>query len=172
MTQKKADYSRDAGGAAIGARLRRLSERFDRETAQIYAAHGVHFEQRWFGLLNQLVLNGPMTVGEIASVLHLTHASISQARRALEDAELIVALHDEADGRRRPLALTEGGKALVTQLAPLWQALSDCAEELNAQAGNVIRLLDRLEDALDARSLFNRVGDRVAIPLKVPYSQA
>lgn len=161
ITDGNADYSRAAGGAAIGARLRRLSERFDRETAQIYKARRVHFEQRWFGLLNQIVLNGPMTVGEIASVLHLSHVSISQARRALEDAGLIVALRDHADGRRRLLTLTESGKALVNQLAPLWQALNECAEELNTQAGNVVRLLDRLEDALDARSLFSRVEDRI-----------
>lgn len=164
MTRKHEDYSREAGGAAIGARLRRLSERFDRETAQIYAAQHVRFEQRWYGILNQLVLNGPMAVGEIAAVLRVTHVSVSQARRALEGAGLIQALSDGTDARRRRLALTDGGQALVTKLAPLWQALSDIAAELNAEAGDLVRQLDRLEDALNARSLFDRVGDRVPNP--------
>jgi len=158
MTVRQADYSREAGGAAIGARLRRLSERFDRETAQIYAAQGVRFEQRWFGILNQIVLNGPMTVGEIAAALRVTHVSVSQARRALEGEGLLQALSDETDARRRPLALTGDGQALVTKLAPLWQALSRSAEELNAEADDLVRLLDRLEDALDARSLAERVA--------------
>lgn len=164
MTGKPADYSREAGGAAIGARLRRLSERFDRETAQIYAAHHIHFEQRWYGILNQLVLNGPMTVGEIAAALRVTHVSISQARRALESAGLIQALSDETDARKRRLKLTGQGQALVTKLAPLWQALSDSAEELNAEVGDLARLLDSLEDALHLRSLFDRVADRIGIP--------
>lgn len=163
MMAKQTDYNREAGGAAIGARLRRLSERLDRETAQIYAAHRVHFEQRWFGILNQLVLNGPMTVGEIAAVLRVTHVSVSQARRALASAGLIQALSDEADARRRRLDLTVDGQALVSKLAPLWQALSNSAAELNAEAGDLVCLLDRLEDRLDTRSLFDRVGDHVGI---------
>jgi DNA-binding MarR family transcriptional regulator len=163
VTGKPADYSRTAGGAALGARLRRLSDRFDRDTAQIYAARGLRFEQRWFGILNQVVLNGPMTVGEIAAALRITHVSVSQARRALEGAGLLEALSDEADARRRPLALTPNGEAFVASLAPLWKALSDSAEELNAEADDLVRLLDRLEDALDARTLFDRVAARVSL---------
>ena len=45
-------------GAALAARLRRLSERFDRDATKLYAAQNIRFEQRWYGLLNQLVLNG------------------------------------------------------------------------------------------------------------------
>lgn len=157
------DYSRAAGGAALGARLRRLSERFDRETAQIYAAHGVRFEQRWFGLLNQIVLNGPMTVGEIAEALAITHVSVSQSRRALEGAGLVSAASDPSDARRRLLALTPEGEALVASLKPLWQALGDCAEELNAAAGNLVSLLDRLEDALEEHTLFERVAARIGM---------
>lgn len=160
MTGKPADYSRAAGGAALGARLRRLSDRLDRETAQIYVAQGFRFEQRWFGILNQIVLNGPMTVGEIAAALRITHVSVSQARRALEGAGLIRSLSDETDARRRPLALTADGQAFVASLAPLWKALSESAEELNAEADNLVRLLDTLEDALDARTLSDRVAAR------------
>lgn len=164
MTDRPADYSRDAGGAAIGARLRRLSERIDRETAQIYAARGVRFEQRWYGILNQVVLNGPMSVTEIAATLRVTHVSVSQARQALEAAGLVKTSSDEADARRRLIALTASGRALVKKVAPLWQALSDSAAALDAEAGNLVRLLDRLEDALDAQSLEDRVQERIGGP--------
>jgi DNA-binding MarR family transcriptional regulator len=162
MTEKRKDYSRAAGAGALGARLRRLSERFDRETAQIYAAQGIYFEQRWFGILNQIVLNGPMTVGEIAETLCITHVSVSQARRALEGAGLIQILEDKTDARRRPISLSSKGEGLVASLAPLWAALSESAEELDAEAGNLVRLLDRLEDALDEHTLSQRVGARIA----------
>ena len=43
------DFPSRSGGAAIGARLRRLSDRIDREADGLYAAFGIDFEQRWFG---------------------------------------------------------------------------------------------------------------------------
>ena len=157
----RSDYSRAARGAALGARLRRLSERLDRECTRVYSALGAQFEQRWYGGLNQIVLNGPMTVGEIAASLHVTHVSVSQARRSLETAGFVQNIDDAADARRRPITLTARGKALVAQFTPLWQALSESAEELNAEAGDVVALLDRLDDALDARSLFDRAVARI-----------
>lgn len=158
------DYSRAARGAALGARLRRLSERLDRESARVYSSLGTQFEQRWYGILNQIVLNGPMTVGEIAASLRMTHASVSQARRSLETAGFVESLNDSTDARRRPIALTSQGQVLVAELAPVWRALGDGAAELNAEAGDVVALLDRLDDALDARSLFDRVAAGIAGP--------
>ncbi len=157
MTQRS-DYSRAIGGAALGARLRRLSERIDRDVATIYAAHGIRFEQRWFGLLNQIVLNGPMSVGEIAAALRITHVSVSQSSQSLGEAGLIRSLPDPIDARRRRLELTEDGERLVAELSRLWRALDEAAIELDAEAGNVVKLLDRLDDALDSESLPERVG--------------
>src|SRR3990167_7377692 len=84
------DYTRRVGGEAIAARLRRLSEALDGDTARVYAALGIDFEQRWFGVLNQIALSGPMTVGELAAVLRITHVSVSQTRRSLETAGILV----------------------------------------------------------------------------------
>ncbi len=164
MVERSPDFSRGAGGAALGARLRRLSDRIDRDSTRIYAVRGTHFEQRWFGILNQVALHGPMTVGEIAAALRITHVSVSQARRSLEQAGLVESLSDAFDARRRPIALSEAGRALVAELTPLWRALDAVAEELNAESGDVVALLDRLEDALDARSLFDRVATRCGAP--------
>ena len=49
------DYSRGFGGGALGARLRRASERIDRDSTRVYAALDIRFEQRWYGVLRQLV---------------------------------------------------------------------------------------------------------------------
>lgn len=156
-----ADYSRMAGGAALGARLRRLSERIDRESTRVYAAFGIKFEQRWFGILNQIILNGPMTVGDIAMTLRMTHVSVSQARRSLEARGFVYSLSDEKDARRRPIALTPRGQALTMELSALWQALGEGAAELNAEAGDLIPLLNRLDDALSRRSLLDRTLARI-----------
>jgi DNA-binding MarR family transcriptional regulator len=157
-----ADYSRSFGGAALAARLRRISERFDRDGTRVYAAHNVRFEQRWYGILRQLIANGPMSVVEIAEALQISHASVSEARRSLERAHIIVSTPDPKDGRRRALSLTEEGRRLVNRLTPLWEDFNTVASELNDEAGDVVRLLDRLEDALARQSMYDRIMARAA----------
>ena len=157
----EADYSRSKGGQALGARLRRLSERIDGDSTRIYAARGVAFEQRWFGVLNQMILKGPTTVGEIAATMRITHVSVSQACRSLEKAGIIRSTADPADARRRTLSLTPTGDALVRQLTPLWEAFNAAAADLNDEAGDVVAALDRLEDALARKSAFDRIVERI-----------
>lgn len=153
------DFSRDAGSSALGARLRRLSEQFDRDATRVYAARGIAFEQRWFGPLNQIVRNGPLTIGEIAQKLRITHVSVSQAARSLEAAGLVVSHADASDGRRRVVSLTPEGHARVRELAPMWAAFDTAAAVLDREAGDVVQALDRLDDALARRSLFERIVD-------------
>jgi DNA-binding MarR family transcriptional regulator len=161
-TTPQDDYSRRLGGAALGARLRRLSEAIDGDATRAYGTLDVTFEQRWFGVLNQLVLHGPLTVGELAIRLRITHVSVSQTRASLEKAGLAQTTADPEDARRRRLALTPAGAALVGRLRPLWRALEAAALDLDAEAQAVTAALDRLEDALARRSLYQRVLDHLA----------
>ena len=155
------DYARSLGGAGIGARLRRLSEQIDGDAARVYATLGIDFEQRWFGVLNQLALNGPATVGELALKLRITHASVSQTRDSLEKAGLIKSKVDKIDARRRRLELTAAGRRLVLRLKSLWQYFEEAALELAAEARDLMASLDRLDDALERQSMLERIMKRV-----------
>ncbi len=155
------DYTRSVGGAALGTRLRRLSEVIDRDATRVYATLGIDFEQRWFGVINQLAINGTATVGEIASSLGITHVSVSQTRQSLEKAGLVRAEADPADGRRSRLVLTAKGRALVEQLSPLWVAMADAAADLDAEAGEIVKRLDQLDIALKRKALFDRIMARL-----------
>jgi DNA-binding MarR family transcriptional regulator len=155
------DYVRDQAGAALGARLRRLSDRIDREADALYQALNLDFEQRWFGFVNQLVLHQTRTVGEIAGALGVTHVAVSQVRSALAERGLIVAEIDPADSRKRVLKLSAAGKRLALKLAPIWGALNEAARDLDSEANGVAHALERLESALDRRSLTNRVQSRL-----------
>jgi DNA-binding MarR family transcriptional regulator len=157
------DYVSEMGGAALGARLRRLTAAIDADAARLYAARDVRFEQRWFGVINQLALAGPLSVRDLADALGISHASVSETRRSLEQAGLIMAETDPADARRRVLTLTPSGLALVAQLRPLWRAFDQAARELDAEAGEVTRALARLEAALGRRSLYQRVSAIVEV---------
>lgn len=157
----RSDYTTQAGGAALGARLRRLSSTIDADSARLYAAFGVEFEQRWFGVVNQLALNGPMTVSELGVALRITHVSVSQTRDSLTKAGLVQSAPHDSDARKRTLSLTRTGTALVARLQPLWKAFDDAARTLDAEAGHVASALDRLDAALDQRSMFDRIMERL-----------
>lgn len=156
------DYNQQQAGASIGARLRRLSERIDRDANRVYASLGLEFEQRWMGTLNQLHLNGNMSVNEVAAALGISHPSVSQTRRSLLDVGLIAELPDPDDARRRTLALTVAGKSLVARLLPVWAALDVAALALNAEAGDLVSGLTKLDRALNQQSLFERVSAELA----------
>ena len=153
------DAVRAHGAAALGGRLRRLSDRIDREAKALYEKRGVAFEQRWFPVFNCLRSGEPMSVTDLADRLQVSHVSISVTRGALEKEGLVGSRADERDGRRRVLALTDKGMALARQLAPLFDALDKAAIELNAEAGDAIAAIDRLEDALERKPLSRRVED-------------
>lgn len=153
---KSDDYTQRSGAAALGARLRRLSERIDRDAGRLYAELDVKFEQRWFGVLNQLDLNGPRSVGELAVALGVTHVAVSQVRQTLVAEGLVAEDRDPRDGRSRVLRLTGEGRALVLRLSPAWTALAAAAVELNAEAQDALAALERLEAALDRSSILER----------------
>lgn len=154
------DYVAEMGGAALGARLRRLSATIDADASRVYAASGIRFEQRWFGVINQLAL-APSSVRQLADLLGITHASISETRQSLERAGLVTSEADPGDARRRLLALSPAGRALVAQLRPLWNAFDDAARELDDEAGGVTEALASLEQALAQRSLYERIAAMV-----------
>lgn len=149
-------YTENAGGAALASRLRRLSERLDREVSQFYDGFDVTFEQRWFGMLNLIDRFGPVSVGEVAAALVISHASVSQTRDSLHKSGLVEETADPNDRRRRTLRLTAKGADLVKKLKPVWDALSASAMELNAEAGDLVAAITRLEQALERRSVAQR----------------
>jgi MarR family transcriptional regulator, organic hydroperoxide resistance regulator len=156
------DYTRKYGPAAIGARLRRLSESIDEDAGRIYVDLGIDFQQRWVGILEQLHNRGAQPVGELAVSLGIRHSSVSQTRRSLEEAGLVESQVDPQDGRSRLLRLSGSGKELVRRLQPLWKILNATSLELDQEADHVIAALDRLDRALERLSLYDRVRQKLA----------
>ena len=154
--QRNEDGVEKYGALALGGRLRRLSDRIDRDAKSIYEKMGIEFEQRWFPVFNCLRSGKAMSVTEIADYLRISHVSVSVTRKSLEAAQLVTSIADEKDGRRFNLALTEKGEALSEELGPLFEALDLAAADLNAEAGNAIAAIARLEDALDRKSVAER----------------
>jgi len=151
------DHTRKYGPAAIGARLRRLSESIDEDAGRVYAELGVTIQQRWVGILEQLAGADALSVGELATMLGIRHSSVSQTRRSLEEAGLVESEADPNDARSRRLRLSTAGKKLVRRLEPLWEILNQTSVELDKEAKQVVDALDRLDKALARVSLYERV---------------
>lgn len=149
------------GPAAIGARLRRLSEVIDEDAGRIYTELGIDFQQRWVGILEQLALHGSLSVSELADYLGIRHSSVSQTRRSLEESGLVSSEIDPVDARSRRLRLSPLGKKLVRRLEPLWEGLNAISIELNIEAGNVVEALDRLDRALQKASIYERMQQKL-----------
>lgn len=146
------------GAGAFGTTLRRLSERLDREVQAIYRDAGFRFEPRWFAVFTALRDHGPLTVGELAQRLGISHPAVSQVRAALQQEGLIDSLPDPADGRSHRLALSAHGVRTAQQLAPLWAAIQTATEQLLAQtAPGLLAELHTFNQGLDARGLRDRV---------------
>jgi MarR family transcriptional regulator, organic hydroperoxide resistance regulator len=159
------DFIRAHGNAGIGARLRRLSDRLDREANAVYAHAGLHFEQRWVATLMLLDARGKVTVGELAKALRIAQPSVSQTLRSLQAAKIIAEKLDPNDGRRRIQHLTKAGLALVNKARPIWRALMEAARDLDREGIDLITPLDRVEKTLDEKSLVERALEYLAHPV-------
>lgn len=168
MDQSSSDYPVSRGSAAIGARLRRLSDRIDNEIGELYLANGVAFQQRWYGTFNQVRLMGPISGGEIARHLRVTHVTISQVSTALVKAGLVQMTPDPSDSRRRLLSLTVAGVELAEKMDAFWTALEALSSELNDAAGDLLSPLGRLEAALDREPITVRFQRLTAVRNGLP----
>jgi len=144
------------GAAAIGGRLRRLSERIDEDCSRIYAENGIAFEQRWLGLLHLLAAEGAQSVGTLAAKLGISHASVSQSRKSLQKAGLITSEADPKDARSVRLRLSPAGKRLVARLSPIVEILRRVSVEANDEAGQPLAAIERLEQAMNRQSIYDR----------------
>jgi DNA-binding MarR family transcriptional regulator len=144
------------GSAGVGARLRRLSERIDREARSVYKHVGIDFEQRWVGVLILLIERKAMTVGELAQALGITQPSVSQTLRSLQTAKLVAAQMDPHDPRRRIQRLTKAGSAFIEKARPVWEALMEAARDLDRAGIDIVTPIAQIERELDEKSLLER----------------
>lgn len=156
------DLLRDFGAMTFASRLKRLGDRLKAEATKLYNDHGVEFNDSWFLVAFLLSRNEGLSVTDMAEMLGISRAAISQMYKAMERNGLLVVHTDDRDRRRRLLYLTEEGKAAVTALEPIWNAVGECTETLVKETGqDILKALSDIEDELAERSLFERVSDHL-----------
>lgn len=146
------------GSAALGSRLRRMSDLMTAQAAEVYALYHVAFEPRWFPVFYTVAAQPGLHVGDIAERIGQTHAAVSQVVKELVKQELVSVQRGEADLRRSVVALTEQGAAVWPALQQQTADVRQATEALLAETRHNLWLaLGEMEYAVARQSLASRV---------------
>jgi ribosomal protein S18 acetylase RimI-like enzyme/DNA-binding transcriptional ArsR family regulator len=161
VTDMAMDFVVGQGALALGSRLKALSDTLYEAVDEVYRAHGLGVQSRWYPLLRMLGEQGPLTVGEIATGIGQSHSAVSQLASRLVRDGWLRAGGDRRDRRRRLLVLTPKTEAELKRLRPLWRAIQAAVEESIAETGHdFLAALGALENGLATRALADRTLDR------------
>ncbi|QEC53002.1 MarR family protein [Anseongella ginsenosidimutans] len=146
----------EAGVLAISTRLQRLSDLIRKDGLQIYKAHGINFEPKWFPVIYALHKKPVLSVVEIAAEIGYTHPSTISLLKELEKQKLIRSKRDKTDERKRLIQLTKKGKDLVGQMKPVWQLIVAAVTDLINTENNLMEAVSEVEDQLKKKSFTER----------------
>jgi DNA-binding MarR family transcriptional regulator/predicted GNAT family N-acyltransferase len=154
----------DYGGLLLGSRLKRASDALHAGVDAVYQEQGVQLSSRCFPILFLLRDNGPQGITELAAQLGQTHPAVSQMSRTLLAHAVVKEQADPADERRRLLALTSRGVALMGRLGPIWKAITGAVGDLSASTRvDLLAALAAFERALEERAFADRIADRLRL---------
>lgn len=129
---------------SVLARVRLLSRAVTRVYDDKLRPFGISSAQ--FTLLAAIGRTEPTTRAEIARHQHLDNSTLTRNLRAVLSEGWVKEVSDNADGRSRPLALTNAGKELLLNAQPAWLAAQAQAKALLGKEGmtSVINTVDRI----------------------------
>lgn len=155
------DVTRELGYLPLGSRLKRVGERLQAETARFLQQAGVDMPPGVWPLLVTLSDDGPLTIGELASALGVSQPGVTRSVRQLEAAGIVEAVRVKGDQRRKPVAITPKGAALLHRAqTELWPHVEAAVRAMCAGLdGPILTQLDRIEDELDRMSLDRRAAE-------------
>jgi DNA-binding MarR family transcriptional regulator len=130
----------------------------DNDIARIYAERGVTgITPRQVMPIVRLERLGPMTIGQLAENLNVTHSAASQTVAALGRAGY-VRTKPGPDARTRVVTLTPKGRALVPLFEAEWRATEAAIAELEHEVPHPIsHVVPDLQKALTQRSFYDRI---------------
>ncbi|WP_196491542.1 MarR family winged helix-turn-helix transcriptional regulator [Erythrobacter donghaensis] len=141
----------------LGTRLRALLAMLDGDVEALYARLGTPFRPRFYPVVSHLLAAGSATVGELAGAAGVSQPAITQTLSEMEKLGLIdVSVAD--DRRVRSVALSQAGAATAGELAPMWLAIDDAADELDRELPYALSaILDAASDALRKERFLDRI---------------
>lgn len=145
-----------SGILALSTRLQRLSEQLRKDGFELYKAHDIDFEPKWFPVIYTLHFKPVLSVVELAAEIGYTHPSTISLLKELEKVKLIRSKKDKQDERKRLILLTEKGKKLLLRMQPVWQIMIEALTELTDTSNNLMKAIAEVEAQLKAKSFLER----------------
>jgi len=131
------DHLASLGALGFTYRMRRLADRISDAGRRFYEVVDVPLEPNWHALLLYIDGAGDASVTEAASALKVSHPSVIEMARRMEAKGLITTSPDPSDGRRRVLALSEGGRRQMPEFKRLWGVIAEELDDIiEATAGS------------------------------------
>ena len=157
------DIIREKGYLTLGTRLKRIGERLQADVQQLMDARDVPIQAGQYPLLAALEANGPLTVGELVDALGVSQPGITRSVGQLAKQGVVTVKRGAKDQRTKVVTLTDRGLTLVVAgKEDLWPQIDECLADIcDGQPAPLLDQLDRLEDALRERSLFQRISKAV-----------
>ncbi|MBO9592961.1 MAG: winged helix-turn-helix transcriptional regulator [Niabella sp.] len=143
----------EAGILALASRLQRLSERIRKQGHEIYRAHGIDFDPKWFPVIYALHKKSELGVMELAAAIGYTHPSTISLLKELEKKKLIRSKKHPADERKRQLSLSSRGQALVAAMQPVWELLVQAITQITDTPNNLFKSIAEVEQRLGQAAL-------------------
>lgn len=150
---------------AVGTRLRHVLELLDGDVAKVYADHGLpEYRPRFSPIVRTLVAEGPLSVGELAVAVGVTHSAASQTVAQLVRADL-AELAPGADARQRIVHLSDRALGLLPTIEAEWQATTAALAELDTELSMPLSaLLAEVATALGERPFRARIAAHIVRP--------
>jgi DNA-binding MarR family transcriptional regulator/N-acetylglutamate synthase-like GNAT family acetyltransferase len=158
----KSDLIKELGELGMATRLKRLGERLSLDVARIYKSKNLEFEPKWFTTMYALYKNGEMSVQTLAHSLGFTHPAIIQFVNQMKKKHFVETKQGENDKRVNLVSLTQKGKETFEKVRPLLTDIEEVTAEVMSSTGlDILLLLDKIEETLDAKSIFDRISERI-----------
>ena len=157
------------GHLVLGSRLRRLSEAFLAEINRAYQAAGIDFDASWFPVFYLLSKNDALSIKELSEQIEVSHPAASQLITNLKKRNLVTSDTCSDDGRRQLVALTDSGRDLLTQIIPVWDAISEAMTELvegDETAMQLLPAVTALENVFRQTKLADNIVEKLNTNLK------
>ncbi len=152
------DLIKQLGPLAFASRLKRLSERLQKDVSKVYNNQSIEFEARWFPVLYALRGQKCMSVTDMAKTLGLTHPAINQVAGVMTRRGLLSSSRDKNDERRRLLCLTKKGKETIKTLEPIWEEIAAATREVIESTGSdFLENIELIEKQLEYESIYERI---------------
>jgi len=132
-TLTNGSIERIGDGVLIGVRLvsRSVTEIYDHRL-RVFGITAAQF------ILLSLINRRPITRADIARLQHLERSTLTRNLKIILSRGWVEEVRDNADGRSRPIALTEAGKELLRKAEPEWRTAEIEATALLGTDGMMI----------------------------------